>query len=414
MSFSSREAAAGRLIRRRLATAGALLALGLAAVPAGAQEYYFQPRADIGVEYDTDRDLVTSGPKQSSEGYLAGGGATLGIATPTTDTTLRPQLNYSDYPVLSESALQELLDFNSVYSGQRSQAGIYGRFDHSDLFASELASATFNPLNPNLPTTPETGRISATGTRTLLTIVPSYQYALTPRLGVGVTGTYQDSNYGGSGSQYYISYQYYSGTAGLDWKLNNRSSISFGVIGSRETANNGSSSTDGHGVQASYDYAWSKTFTSTLTVVGQQDDIHNVVPVKFDTTSSGFGATYELSWKGQISQVLLSAGRTFTPNGAGGTFNCDQFQIEYHRDLTQRMTLVVAAHYIQNIAQSTVYAGSDYDYVTSTVDLKWQLTRTWYIRGGLEYLDENFSGPHTSTDNLTATISFGYEGLGKR
>jgi hypothetical protein len=130
-------------------------------------------------------------------------------------------------------------------------------------------------------------------------------------------------------------------------------------------------------------------------------------------TSTGAGVTYTTTWQGEISKLQLSAGRTFTPSGAGGTFRADQFQIEYGRDLTQRLAFSTAGRYIHYAALLGVYGGSDYDYVNVTAGLKWRITRTWYLTGGVEYMREKFAAPVGAATNGMLYAAVGYEGLGR-
>jgi hypothetical protein len=407
-------------------------ALGALAVLAGgaaeAAETYIQPQAYVATEVDSNRDLLPSGPYSSAEGYGAMAGATVGIATPDSDTTIKPVLTYFDFPQLHESDIRSITDFNASYNGQRVQAGISGRFDYSDLFDSELPAAAFNTVNPNLPTTPETARISLNGTRTLVTAVPTFSYGLTQRLDAQVTGIYQDVSYGGVGSQQYIDYQYFSGSAGLDWKLTPRSDI--GLLGdvSHQSSKDVFSVTDGHGATLTYNYQWSKVFTGSLQLVGEQDNIHNATVFgaktasNITTSTTGFGAQYQTTWKGQISEVQVTLGRTFTPNGSGGKYKSDAFQGEYKRSLTQRLTLDTAVHYIRNISLSNLFTDGNYDYLIATADIKYMLARTWYVGGGLQYIYTSSpiigaaAGTPTSiaAKDAMAHISFGYLGLGRQ
>jgi hypothetical protein len=414
MSSWFRNCRATTLAGLEIRTLGVLIALAVSGVPAVADEYYMQPRADVGVDVDTNRSLVTSGPKPTSVGYDGEVGATVGIATPVSDTTLRPQISYYDYPSLSQSDLEERLDFASAYNSQRAHLGIYGEFDHRDLYGSELASAAFNPLNPNLPTTPETGRISDNGTRTLLTVVPHYEYNLTQRLAFEVSGVYQYIGYAGDDSSDYISYGYYDALARIDWSLTPRSDVSLGVDESRESAKNVYSVTDGRGVDLAYNYQWSKVFSGSLALVVDQFDIYGAPPSPSKVTSSGVGATYTTTWKGQISQLQLTLGRTFTPSGSGGSYTSDQLQIEYKRQFSARVSFDTAGHYIRNVALSSQYESGNYDYLTLTADLRWMLAPTWYLAGGLEYLEDRSPVAGTSASNAMAHVAFGYEGLGRQ
>jgi hypothetical protein len=414
MSFWSHRTHVIPEAQHRIRVFGALIVVSGAGGSAVAQEVYVQPLADVSVEADSNRDMVTTGPKESSAGYSAMAGAMVGIATPESNTTLRPLVTYYDYPQLSESAVRGTLDFASAYTGQRTQFGLYGKFDYSDLFASELPTAAFNPVNPNLPTTPETARISVNGTRTLLTVVPNYDYSLTQRLDLQVSGLYQNVSYGGNNSSDYVSYDYYSATGALDWKLTPRADLSLGVSGSRESSKDVYSVTDGRGITLTYNYNWSKVFTSSFALVGEQDYIYGMPPAVVKDTSNGVGATYVTSWKGQISQVQLTLGRTFTPNGAGGKFSSDAIQVEYKRQITPRTLFDTAVHYIQNVALSNRYADGNYDYLVVSADLRWMITPTWYVAGGLQYLEEKSPEQGLSANNSMAQVSFGYRGLDRQ
>jgi len=419
MSFLFRSSNA-RITEFWCSALGALIFLVGSGGPAAADEYFYvQPRAFVSTEVDSNRDMVTSGPTTTSEGYGAQAGATIGIATPESDTTIRPQLDYYDFPNLSETALEGRADFASSLNAQRNQLGISGEYDHRELFGSELASATFNSVNPYLPTTPETGRISVSGARSLLTVVPKYEYDLTQRLDLDVSGIYQNLNYSGASANY-ISYDYYDVSAGADWKLSPRSDLSLAVDGSSESAKDIDSVTHGHGITLTYNYQWSKVFTGSLSLVGEQYDIRiapsngAVIPAPSKTTSSGVGVQYTTTWIGEISQLQLIIGRTFTPSGAGGTFASDQFQAEYKRNFTPRMSLDVAAHYIQDVALSDLYDAGNYDYLIATADLKWMLTRTWFVAGGVQYVKERYPESATSAASSMAHVLFGYEGLGRQ
>jgi hypothetical protein len=391
-----------------------LLALGASAKAA---EVYFQPQAEVGIEEDSNRNLVTSGDlvakKESSEGYSAEASGTWGIATPTSDFTIRPEVSYSDYPRLSTNALRTLLDLNSQFHSDRGQASLEGRFDRQATYSSELANPQFNPVTPDLPTTPETGRISSDTTRTLITAVSSYTYDLTQRLNWGVTGTVQSVDYSGSNAANYISYNYYLGGTSLTWGVTSRLAATLGVFSSRESAKDDNGSVNADGATLAFSYKLSTQWTNRLEFTGERDDTDVVKPFALKSTSTGAGATYTAAWQGQISKLQLSAGRTFTPSGGGGIFRADQLQVQYDRDLTQRLAFTGAARVINDTSVSGAYTGSNYDYVNVTTRLKWKLTPTWYVAGGAEYLRAHFEPPVGAASNVMLYASVGYLGLGK-
>jgi hypothetical protein len=395
----------------------AALTLSALAVSAHSAEVYFQPQAEVSVDGDTNRNMVPSGDfvdkKGASEGFSGDAIGLWGIATPLSDTTIRPEVNYSEYPRIDTDDLRTVLDLNSQFRLERGQAGIEGRFDRESTASSELANPQFNVVNPDLPTTPETGRVRFDTTRTLLTVVPTYNYDLTQRLALGVIGTYQVVDFSGSNAASYIPYTYYLGGASLGWKFSPRLTVTFGGFASHEEAHNGSGSVTANGGTVGFDYKWSTKFSSHLELSGERDDTNVVKPTAFSSSSAGFGATYSTSWVGQLSKVQLSVGRTYTPSGAGGTFRADQGQVEYTRDLTQRLAFTAAGRVMNETSVSRVYLDGNYNYVNFEARLKWKLTPTWYVAGGLGYLRAHYQPPVGSADNGSISISVGYLGLGR-
>jgi hypothetical protein len=79
------------------------------------------------------------------------------------------------------------------------------------------------------------------------------------------------------------------------------------------------------------------------------------------------------------------------------------------------MQFVGAARYVDQISVSGVYGSNNYSYVNVTTNLKWKLTPTWYVTGGLEYVYDHFSAVGIGeAQNGRVFIAFGYQGLGKR
>jgi hypothetical protein len=180
-------------------------------------------------------------------------------------------------------------------------------------------------------------------------------------------------------------------------------------------------------------FKWSKLFTAKLLLSVERDysDVKSppaattttnattgttsggfIAPVK--STTTGTGATYVTTWQGEIQKLDLSLGRTYTPSGAGGTFAADQLQVNYQRDLSPRLQFQGAARYVNETSVSVVFRSADYSYVNATASLKWKLTPTWYVTGGVEYLYEHFVSAFGNASNGMVYVAFGYQGLGRR
>jgi hypothetical protein len=403
MSLSFRERSACTLPVALL-----LLVYGL---PAVSDEFYFQPRMDVSVNGNTNRELLTNGPTSPSEGYYANFGGTMNYRTPDSTIILRPQLGYEDYPQVGEHDTFIITDLYSDFRSERSDFLLTGQVDHRSTYASELADPTFNPVNPQQPTTPNTGILNPNGTRTLGTIVPTYTYDLTRRLSWGVGGVIQDVNYTGPGASQYVPYDYYLGSTSLGWAATSRLGTKLTAYGSYESAKDGSGWVNGGGMKLGFDYQWSSQFASHLDVLAERDHSDTIKPRLDSETSTSGGATVNTTWKGQVSSLMFAAGRTFTPSGAGGKYALDEVRFEYHRDLTQRWKLTAAGVYDRFTPVTTVFAGSDYSYVNVEASLKWMWTPTWHLAGGFQYLFNKLGPPIGSASNDMIYVGFGYEGL---
>jgi hypothetical protein len=386
-------------------------ALAMAAPRLFAAEVYVQPNATLTVEGDTNLD-VQPGQKTRTEGNLGTAAALVGITTPDSDTAVRPRVEYRNYPQDSaDNRLEEYFDFNSSMRGQRSSAAVYGSLQHRDEFNAELNSALYDNLNPVPPTSPETGRAIIGSTRDSALVVPSYNFRFSPLLSAGFSGIYQKVNYSPNDSTGHVDFSYYYGEASVGWSFSPRSELSFGGFGSKYEAARYESSTTGSGASVDLDTKWTPLLSTTVSTVFQHSDINTSIPTVFIGTSNAWGATVSVDYKTQIDRLRLNAGRLITPSGAGSLFTADQIKTQYDRDLTERLSFTGAVIGIKNRSLTSNQVGSNRSYLESVVELKWMLTRTWYLQGGYEYMWQKFDVEPTGAANNRVYIRLGYLGL---
>ncbi len=163
----------------------ALATLGIACVAGSAiaADTTVQPQAELRIEENTNRALTPGGSLVGNLfGYVADVRALIDIATPRSNTTLLPRLRYQDYPdVDTQEKLEIYLDMKSVFRMPRDELAVIAEYERRDLFSAELPGAGFDPINPDDPTTPETGQIRPGETRTMGMINPSWSHEFTER-----------------------------------------------------------------------------------------------------------------------------------------------------------------------------------------------------------------------------------------
>jgi hypothetical protein len=404
--------------RRQRAVSRSLCATAaMAAAPVFAAQVYVQPVVTISAETDSNLDLqpASQGPVRSVEGYIADAAALIGIATPNSYSTIRPRIDYRDYPADSaDDRLEEALDFNSAYKGLRSKGSVYAGYQRRDEFNAELSSAQYDLYNPVQPTAPETGRSRVGATRQSLVLLPDYSYSISPRLAAGVSAIYQKLNYSPDNTTAAVDFDYYQGKAYLRWTLDQKNDLTVGSYGSKYQASHFDSRATAGGVSVALDTNWSPLLSTSASVVYQRTNIDTAIPTPFKDVANPWGAAFSAVYKAQVSQFRMDVSRLITPSGGGGIYVNDQLQFEYDRNFSQRLVFTGAAIALRDRGLTSNVSGDDRTYVRTVVDLKWMMTRTWFVQGGYQYFWQKYQLDPDGASNNRIYIRFGYQGLDRQ
>lgn len=412
MSSSFPNPAMKRLTCRAGVGAALLSGAALAATSVHAAQVYVQPIVSTQAQTHSNLGLDPDGETISAEGFFADAAAVIGIATPSSDTTIKPRLLYRKYPDVPRlDRLEGMLDFATLYRGQRGSFSMFGRMEHRDEVNAERSDAQFDEVTPDSPTGPETGRITIGATRDVLMLVPTYKYELTQRTDIGVTATVQAVDYSPDDSTSHVDFDYYEGKGFVGWELSQRTKLSLGGFVSKYEATNIDALVDSYGASAEFGWDWSALLKSSLALVYQRSDIERTAPVVFADTANAWGADFKTAYVGQISRARLNIGRTITPSGAGGLLESDNVRLQFERDLTARLELTAAGRYLRHRALADDTAGNDRDYRRVELGLRWMVTRTWFVEGGYDYTWQKYERGAGSADDNSFTLTFGYIGL---
>lgn len=412
MSLSFRKPAMKRLTGQVGAGAALLSSAMLGATSANAAQVYVQPIISTQVQTSSNLGLDPGADSERTEGYFADAATVIGIATASSDTTVKPRLLYRHYPDVSRlNRLEAFLDIASLYTGQRSSFQMFGRLEHRDEVNAERSAAQFDDVTPDAPTDPETGRIQIGATRDVVMFVPTYKYELTQRMDIGATATVQTIDYSPDDTFSHVDFDYYEGKGFFGWELSQRTKLSLGGYVSKYEAQNIDAQTDSYGASAEFEWDWSAVLESSLSLVYQRSDIERTEPFVFEDKANAWGANFKTVYKGQVSRTRLNVGRTITPSGTGGLLESDNVRLQFERDLTPRWELTAAGRYLRNRALSEDTAGNDRDYRRVELGLRWMVTRTWFVEGSYEYTWQKYENDPRSADDNSFALKFGYRGL---
>ncbi|HEY3785408.1 MAG TPA: hypothetical protein VGL55_09020 [Steroidobacteraceae bacterium] len=381
-----------------------------------AQEVYWQPQATLTGTYNTNVELTpVAAEKQSAEGYIGDLASLIGIATPTSQTTLRPDIRYEYYPQdTSLDRLEGFLDVNSQFSWQRDRFSLLGRADRLTDLSAEQPDPQFNQVNPGLPTTPTTGRVVANEVRNEIYIVPNYSHSLTPLSSIGLSGTYQRLSYSPDDVFDHVDYNYYQGRPFVDFAYNQRTLITFGAFASHFEATNIDSVSKDFGGDVEVRYNWSPIFRSTVELLYQRTTIDQVTPTVFSDRTNNWGATFETQYTGQADRLKLSLGRSILPSSAGSLYNTDQIQLQYDHDFTARLSFTGAVLYQKIGTLASNFVSDSRSYATTGIFLRWLVTPVLFVKGGYSYVWQKYQLDPNSAANNQVLLQFGYLGRGRQ
>jgi hypothetical protein len=382
----------------------------VAGAPVMAAQYYVQPTASVSAETDSNLDLDPSNTK-SVEGYIGDAAALIGIVTPSSSTTIRPRVDYRNYPADSaDDRLEEYLDLNTAYRSQRSKGSVYLGFERRDEFNAELSSALYDPNSPVSPTSPETGRSIQGAVRTSVILLPDYSYNLTQLTSAGVSGVYQHLGYSPDNSFDAVDFDYYQAKLYLRWTLDQKNDLTVGATGSEYKATHFDSKATSEGAAVTLDTSWTPLLSTSASVVYQRTTINTSVPTPFRDVANPWGATFSAIYKAEAQQFRMDGGRVVTPSGGGGIYINEQLQLQYLRNVTQRLSVTGAVIALKNAGITSNVNGNARTFVRTVVEGKWMFTPTFYVQGGYQYMHQKYEAETDSAANNRIYIRFGYQG----
>ena len=428
VSRSSRSAAprpSTRITGLRFAIRRALLVMAVGSMaPAISQaaDVYVQPQAELRAEYNDNFGLQpTTDSNSDVYGFIADAQALIGIATPRSDTSLRPRVRLQEYPNADDlpagekvKPFEAFLDLRSTYEWQRSDLLVIARYSSQDSYNSETPSGVFDPLDPSYSGSPDSLRVRVGETRNRFEFRPRFEYEVTERLSAGIGIEYQTVDFQSDSVSTQTDYDYTLVDGLLSWSLSELSKFSVGAYASQYQTKNESTETDAYGGSVGYEHRWSEVTGFEAELFYEQNDVSNYFPIRSEESTSGWGGSLTGYRKLEVSEWRLVVERSFIPTGEGGKAESDQIRLQYDRDLGERLTFQCAGRFETRNSLTQTLRSDDRDYARVDVSLEWLMAPTWYLKGGYSYLWEDRERAISDADNNRLFISVGYRGLSRK
>jgi hypothetical protein len=418
----------------RAALAGATMASALlAAGKASADNWEFNPRIEVGGQYNDNYRLAESGtPKIPAYGTLVDAAMGFSLNAQRGELDIVPRVHSSFFPDDHEDQptdgyLNIAGDFHTLratFSGTASYA-------NETVISSELLAADFPGVNLGQVVGEASGRVSIHNRRQLEQIAPKMTYDFTPRYHLKLDAVVENANFtnnlsGQSGltaqqqAQYIqVGFKDVYGSAGLQYDLTQRQDIIVRLLAARfmpdSVTNLGtgadagqvrSSSTDTnrYGVEGQWDAKPTDTIQTYVRLGVDEVHANTAVDGVINKTLVVGGAG--VVWTYQLSQYIVDAVRDLSPSAAGAVIQHDELRFRILRALQPRLYAVVAARAVRvRGASQTILGVQGSDYAAASVALQYQMTTNYRLSTEYDFTWQRFQGePYAASNGIAVSV----------
>ena len=413
MSLSSRSAYTATA---RAALAGATLSCAvLAAGRAQAASWDFDPRVEVGAEYDDNYRLApVNQPKVPAYGSIADVSFTERLLDPRYELDIAPRVHNTFFPDdHTDQSTDGYLDLSGHYNTQRATFGGLISYANETVIASELLSASFPGLGLGQTTGEETGLVSFHNRRVLERFLPNMSYDFSPRWHLRAEGEYENASF----SQNVIEQQgvtsnvfaqegfkdYYL-KGGLQYDFSQRYDLVTSLEGAKFLPDGSPTTTERYGVEWQFEGRPNQILQYYARLGVNEVHAHTLVDGNIDKTLvvGGAGAT----WTYQLSQYTIDLIRDLSPSAGGAVVQHDEIRGRMLKALTPRLYTVLAARYVRvRGASDTILGIVGSDYRAASAALQYQITRNYRLSGEYDYTWQHFQGePSSRSNGVTVSI----------
>lgn len=427
-SLSSRNAISGTTI------AGATLAASLlAAGMAHAGNWDFEPRIELGGQYNDNYRLAESGTRKiPAYGVLADVATGFALIDQRSELDIVPRVHSSYYPDDHEDQSTDgYLNIGGNYHFLRGILSGTASYANETVISSELLPASFPGVGLGQIVGEGTGRVSIHNRRQLEQVAPKFTFDFTPRYhllteAIFETASYSNNLSAASGltaqqqAQYVqIGFKNIYGSAGVQYDITQRQDIIFKllgadfmpdhatVLGTGPTAapiNSNTTDTQRYGGQAQWDTKPSDVMQTYVRVGVSEVHANTAVDGVINKTLLVGGAG--VVWTYQLSQYIVDAVRDLSPSAAGAVIQQDEFRFRLLHAIQPRLYGVLAARYVRvRGASNTILGIQGSDYTAASASLQYQLTPDYRLSTEYDYTWQKFQGePYAMSNGIAVSI----------
>jgi len=375
---------------------------------AHAGNWDFNPRVEVGGQYDDNYRLGPSGQKVDAYGTIADVSITERLVDPRYEFDISPRVRNTFLPNDHEDQSTDgFLDLNGTYRGQKWTLGGVLTYANETVISSELLSANFGGQGLGQTTGEETGLVSFHNRRQLERFTPNFSYDFTPRLHLRSEAQYENASFSRNilvtqaGTNLLIAQQGfkdYYGKAGLQYDFSQRYDLVSSLVGAKFLPNGSPTTTERYGVEETFEARPGQIMQWYARLGVNEVHANTMVDGNIDKTLVVGGAG--VSWTYQLSQYTADFIRDLSASAGGAVVQHDEVRGRVVKALTPRLYTILAARYVRvRGASQTILGIVGSDYTAASAALQYQVTRNYRVQGTYDFTWQRFQGNPSSRSN---------------
>jgi len=250
------------------------------------------------------------------------------------------------------------------------------------------------------------GLVQARKRRLLRYAAPSFSYALSPRVTLGVNAAYTAVEYEDAQFTGLVDYTYASTDLSWSYQWSEQTAVTGAVYGTRLDAAQIGNRTDTTGVQLRVRSALSDRWNGELGAGLRRSESKGITGY----ASDGWLTDLRLSREDEMGQWRLQVSRSLDPSGTGVLVQRDQWLVTREQALTERWHLTVGGQWSVNQDLQPLAASSDRDYRSAYLRLSRALTPAWNVHAVYTYAWQEYAGAADQAERNVVMLGVLYSG----
>ena len=269
-----------------------------ATLTAAADDWQFNPRVQLGSEYNDNYRLFPAGQQDHVYGFYTNSQLQFRYLTPVDDISLTPAVYGVVFP---DSSVDNTADPSVVFQWNRTaqtyKAGLFAQYLNQSIVEANATNAGTANNQLGNPTAGDTGLSTQRERRTLTDVAPTFTWDFTQREHLQAGGEYDNVTFGKNLPGFSVGYNSVNGNLGVVSDVTQRSSIVVMALASQYNPQGGFAASTSVGGMGEWDYHTSQTSKAYLRAGAERTTFGTAANVPSSPPTTNVVAGAGVNWK---------------------------------------------------------------------------------------------------------------------